>query len=672
MTITLVILSLFFAVAMSFYQYFYKNTNRTQTTYILSFLRVITIFGILLLLINPIFTSSSFEIQKTPLAIAIDNSASIADLKANKKALEVFTKLKENTELNKKFDIQTYQFDSDFQIADTINFKGKQSNINKVAENLKSINKNRNYPTVLLTDGNQTSGADFVYSFENTNKVYSIVLGDTTTFLDLKIGQLNANKYAFKKNKFPVEVFLQYSGSKTLNANFTISQGSNTLSKQTVSFSPSKKTAVINVLLPANSVGLQIYKANISSTAIEKNTYNNSKNFAVEIIDERSNIAIVSSINHPDLGALKRSIETNLQRKVSLIKPSETTNLNAFNVVIFYQPTAEFKNIFQSLKSLGTNTFTITGTATDFSFLNQNQTDFVFKMSGQKEDYLPIFEANFNLFSSENIGFEQLPPLQNAYGTITTSQSVSVLLTSAIRNIETKQPLLAFAENQGNRHAYLFGENSWKWRLQSHVENSSFEKYDVFIDKIVQFLSSNNTKKSLVVTHENFYNSGDAIEISAQYFNKNYEFDEKARLTISVINKKTKQSKIFDLLKSSNDFKVNLDGLSAGQYTFTVKELNSNTSYNGYFEIMDFDIEKQFVNPDVNKLKQLAAQTSGQVFMPNQTDELIRTLLENPEYVAIEKSISKKTPLIEWQWLLVLIAISLALEWFLRKYNGMV
>ena len=672
MTITLVILSLFFAVAMSFYQYFYKNTNRTQTTYILSFLRVITIFGILLLLINPIFTSSSFEIQKTPLAIAIDNSASIVDLKANKKALEVFTKLKENTELNKKFDIQTYQFDSDFQIADTINFKGKQSNINKVAENLKSINKNRNYPTVLLTDGNQTSGADFVYSFENTNKVYSIVLGDTTTFLDLKIGQLNANKYAFKKNKFPVEVFLQYSGSKTLNANFTISQGSNTLSKQTVSFSPSKKTAVINVLLPANSVGLQIYKANISSTAIEKNTYNNSKNFAVEIIDERSNIAIVSSINHPDLGALKRSIETNLQRKVSLIKPSETTNLNAFNVVIFYQPTAEFKNIFQSLKSLGTNTFTITGTATDFSFLNQNQTDFVFKMSGQKEDYLPIFEANFNLFSSENIGFEQLPPLQNAYGTITTSQSVSVLLTSAIRNIETKQPLLAFAENQGKRHAYLFGENSWKWRLQSHVENSSFEKYDVFIDKIVQFLSSNNTKKSLVVTHENFYNSGDAIEISAQYFNKNYEFDEKARLTISVINKKTKQSKIFDLLKSSNDFKVNLDGLSAGQYTFTVKELNSNTSYNGYFEIMDFDIEKQFVNPDVNKLKQLAAQTSGQVFMPNQTDELIRTLLENPEYVAIEKSISKKTPLIEWQWLLVLIAVSLALEWFLRKYNGMV
>jgi hypothetical protein len=36
--------------------------------------------------------------------------------------------------------------------------------------------------------------------------------------------------------------------------------------------------------------------------------------------------------------------------------------------------------------------------------------------------------------------------------------------------------------------------------------------------------------------------SGDAIEITAQYFNKNYEVDDKARLTI-VTNTATKQTK---------------------------------------------------------------------------------------------------------------------------------
>ena len=125
------------------------------------------------------------------------------------------------------------------------------------------------------------------------------------------------------------------------------------------------------------------------------------------------------------------------------------------------------------------------------------------------------------------------------------------------------------------------------------------------------------------------------------------------------------------MLRASNAFKVNLDGLSAGNYSFTVKELNSNSSYSSTFEVLDFDIEKQFVNPDLNKLKQLASQTKGSVYMPNQVDALIKKLLDDENYKAIQKTIVKKSPLIDWIWLLVLIAVSLATEWFVRKYNGL-
>ncbi|PTS95511.1 hypothetical protein DBR27_17015, partial [Flavobacterium sp. HMWF030] len=503
------------------------------------------------------------------------------------------------------------------------------------------------------------------------NKVYPLVVGDTTTFLDLKINQLNVNKYAFHKNKFPVEVFLQYAGDKTVNADFTIAQGNSIIAKEKVSFSPSKKTATLNLLLPADKVGLQIFKASISSNSKEKNSYNNIKNFAVEIIDQKSTIAIVSSINHPDIAALKRSIEVNAQRKVILVKPNEISQLQDVSVLVLYQPTTAFKAIFDNNKLAGTNTFIITGTNTDFNLLNQQQNNLVFKMSSQKEDYLSEFQSQFNLFAIDNIGFENFPPLQNLFGTITTNGNVSVLLSSKIRNVATNAPLLAFAENQGKRTAFLLGENSWKWRLQSHIDNQSFEKYDVFIDKIIQYLASTTSRKSLVVTHESFYNSGEAIEINAQYFNKNYEFDEKARLTITVTNAENKQTKNYDLLKGNNSFSVNLDGLSTGKYNFIVKELNTNTSYSSHFEILDFDIEKQFVNPDVVKLKQLALQTNGKAFFENQADDLIQQLLENKEYKSIEKNVSTKTPLIDWVWLLVLIAILLTTEWFIRKYNGL-
>jgi len=35
----------------------------------------------------------------------------------------------------------------------------------------------------------------------------------------------------------------------------------------------------------------------------------------------------------------------------------------------------------------------------------------------------------------------------------------------------------------------------WKWRLQSHIDTKSFEKFDVFIDKTIQYLASNDSKK---------------------------------------------------------------------------------------------------------------------------------------------------------------------------------
>ncbi len=670
-TILLIFLSLLIAGGYSYYNYFYKAKIKLKVHLVLALLRFITVFSILLLLINPIITNKTLEIIKTPLVIAVDNSSSISNLKATQTAAELYENLSSNSELKDKYDIQSYRFDSDFESSDTFDFKGTQTNIDAVAKNSKSINKNSIFPTVLITDGNQTLGNDFVFSFDPNNKVYPIVVGDTTTYLDLRISQLNANKYAFHKNKFPVEVFLNYSGTKAVTSNFSITQGNTVLNSQIVSFSPSKKSVVISVLLPADKIGLQVYKATIRSREKEKNTYNNNFNFAVDVIDQKTEIALISSFNHPDLGALKRAIESNAQRKVTLLKPKETNDLSKYNIVILYQPTIEFRSFFERNTDLGLNTFIITGTKTDFNYLNQQQKDLVFKMSSQSEDYIAQYKDDFNLFSLEDIGFSQFPPLENPFGVISTSSNVNILLGSTIRNINTNAPLLAFSENQGRRSAYLLGENSWKWRLQSHVDTKSYEKYDTFIDKTIQYLASNASKKSLVVTHDGFYNSGDAIEIFAQYFNKNYELDDKANLNITLVNKKTKAKKSYDLLKSNTDFKVNLDGLEVGKYDFVVRELNSNSVYNGSFEIVDFDIEKQFVNPDLIKLNQLAIQTKGQVIFPDKVDSLIKSLLENEDYKSVQKTIIKKIPLIDSIWLLILIIVCLAAEWFVRKYNGM-
>ena len=670
-TILFLILSVIIAAGLSFYHYLYKVKNQSKLYWFLTFLRFVSLFSIFLLLINPIISRKITEIKKTPLPIVVDNSNSISELKATKEASELYQKIADNKVITEKYDVQLFSFDDEFKSLEQLDFEGNQSHIDGVAKSLKQLYRNTNYPVVLFTDGNQTMGNDYVFSFKENTSVLPVVLGDTTTIFDLKINQINVNKYAFLKNKFPVEVFLQYNGNQTISTTFAIQNGNQTIHKQTVTFSKDKKAQSVTVLLNADKVGIAKYKAVIYSNIKEKNTVNNAKNFAVEIIDQRSEIALISAINHPDLGALKRSIETNQQRKVSILKPEEVKSLQNYNILILYQPNTTFKSIFEQNKLAQINTFVITGTATDFSFLNQVQDDLSFKMSTSKEDYLATFESNFNLFAQSNIGFENFPPLEHNFGTILSKNNVNTILSARIRNVQLQNPLLTFTENSSKRNAYLLGENIWKWRLENNLNKKSFDDFDLFTDKIIQFLVTNASKKNLNVTYESFYNSGESIEITAEYFNKNYEYDEKAQLTIQVVNSKTKVSKKYDLLKSSNNFKVNLDGLEAGNYSFKVTEKQSNSSFSGNFEVLDFEIEKQFVNPDKSRLEQLATYTNGKVYYPNQIENLIKSLVENENYIPTQKETIKKTPLIDWVWILILAITALATEWFVRKYNGL-
>lgn len=669
--ILLILLAAVFAAGLSYFQYYYKAGTRSKATLLPAFLRFLSIFVLLLLLINPRITTTNYQIEKTPLPLIIDNSESVAELGADGQTLELYNKLADDARLQDKFDLRSYRFDSEFAQSDSFSFKGSQTNIEQVAKNLRSIHRNKAFPVILISDGNQTTGADYVYAFGEQIRVHALVPGDTTTYPDLRISQLNVNKYAFLKNKFPAEVFLQYTGNKSLNATLTVNGSTGTVAKQSIQLSPSKRSAVVNLLLPADKTGLQVFKANVTSAETEKNTYNNVKNFAVEVIDQKTEVAIVSTINHPDLGALKRAIETNAQRKVTIVKPSELRDIDRFNVVICYQPNASFKNVFEGLNRAGVNRMIISGVSTDFNFLNSSQTDLQFKVSNQREDYLPVYESGFNLFATDDIGFGSLPPLQHGFGNVVVKGELNVLLKSRIRNIETGMPLLAFAEGNGSRSAYLLGENIWKWRLQSHADLGSFDKFDGLIDKTIQFLSSDNKRRSLIVQHERFYNSGENIEITAQFFNKNYEFDEKARLTIGVTNLETKQSRRYDLLKGANSFKTDLSGLPAGKYAFEVIELNSKSKYTAGFEILEFNIEKQFVSPDVKKIRQLILQTGGETYMPDQLTAMVDALLGDERYKPVQRAVVSRIPLIESVYLLILLAISLAAEWFIRKYNGM-
>ncbi len=654
--------------------YGYKNKYSRSLRWVFGVLRFITLFSLLVLLINPKFKSETYSVEKPKLPVLVDNSASIVELNQTNQVSALLEKLKNNEELNEKFDLSFFSFGSDFEELDSLSFSEKNSNLSKALEATDNLFKNENAPTILVTDGNQTLGSDYEFtSATYKNTIYPFILGDSTKHTDLKIERLNSNRYAFLKNKFPVEVILVYNGTNNVSSQFVISQNGTNVYQENVSFSEDNNSKTLNFTLPATSVGLQKYTAQIVPLEDEKNKTNNSKQFAVEVIDQATNVLVVSDIIHPDLGALKKSITTNEQRTVTFKKPSEAiTTLNDYQLVVLYQPDRGFTQVYSEIENFKKNTLTITGTNTDWNFLNSIQQEFKKETSLQTEDVSATLNNNFSTFAVEDIGFNEFPPLKTTFGDLSITVANEILLGQSINGFDTGTPMLATMELNGKRTAIWDGEDFWKWRAQSYLQTDNFQEFDGFIGKLIQFLASNKRRSRIEVSNETFYYNNNPIKVSAQYFDKNYVFDSRAALNITVRNTETEKQTVFPMLLRNNFYEVDLNSLPAGEYRYTVSVGDESISRSGNFTILDFNVEQQFLNADVSKLKRVAQQTKGTAYFSSETERMIASLVADDSYQSIQKSELKTVPLIDWKYLLALIVLSLSAEWFIRKYNGLI
>ena len=672
-TIIYIILSGIIALLLALFQYVYQS-KQTKTNIVLAGLRFVTIFSILLLLVNPKLESETFYNEKPNLVIAIDDSNSIQFLNQSENVQQIIQSLKTNTKLNEKFNIDFYKFSDALTRNDSLEFNTKHTNISKALKDLDAIYRTTVAPTVLITDGNQTFGNDYQYMAKRYKQpIYPIVLGDTTQHADLKIAQLNVNKYAFYKNKFPIEVILVYNGEEPIVSEFKISAGNATLYSEKITFSKTNNSKFIQTTLTANQIGVFTYQAAIQPVANEKNTANNKKNFAIEVIDEKTNIAIISNLLHPDLGALKKSIETNEQRTVSILKPNDfLSKADEFQLAILYQPNVQFKAVFDKLNTANLNRFVISGTQTNWQFLNSVSANYQHDKVFQTENYLPVLNTNYSEFIMPDVAFKSYPPLRGSFGNINMKVPFQTLLYKQIGSIATNKSLLVSFESQTRREAILLGENIWKWRAQSYLNHSDFKNFDDFIGKIVQYLASKKRRERLSLSYESFYDGNTSVILQAQYFNKNYEFDNRETLMMTVVNEESKESKTIPLVLKNNNYEVDLSSLPASEYKFTVTANPSNISKSGTFTILDYNIEQQFTNADITKLQQVGNSTGGGIFFQDQLATLNQNLLTDNRYATIERSTKKTVSLIDWKYLLGLVILALSAEWFYRKYKGLI
>lgn len=673
-TILYITLALIVALGFAFFQYLFRKKDLSRKDYIFFGLRTLAVFLVLLLLINPKITSTEYEIEKPELVILSDNSQSVSYLNQQQEVLDISKALAENDKIMENFQVSRLNFGEQLNIGDSLDFSATQTDIYSALSETEDIFSGQQSAIVLITDGNQSMGRDYRYFKNDLNtSVFPVIIGDTTSYMDLSIERINANRYAYLNNRFPVEAFLNYSGDEDIQASVKIKSGDVVLYTQNVKFSKESKSQIIRTTLPATSLGVKTYSLEIEPVKNEKNSINNKQNFAVEVIDERTSVLILSDISHPDLGAIQKSIESNQQRSVDIkYLDNENIQLSEYQLIIIYQLNRKFNNFISEILEKDYNYLMITGSKTDWNYLNDLNLGYSKSSVNQSQEIFPVYNNTFSSFQFEDVGFNDFPPLIDKFGPVEfDGNKFNTMLFQEIQGVKTQDPLMAVSQNSP-KSGFLLGENIWRWRAKSYLDSKSFQEFDDFFGKLIQNLAKNNAKQRLTVAAENFYYANENVIISAQYFDENYQFDAGANLKITVKNEQTEEAFTSDLVLKNNYNQFDAGDLPAGNYSFTIRVSNKNISKTGNFEVIDYNTEQQFVSANLTGMKSFAENNNAILYYPEQLQELVNTLLTEDKFKPVQKSREKSLPLVDWYYLLFILIIILAAEWFYRKYLGLI
>ena len=136
----------------------FKNTTSSffKYRYWLSTFRFLTVFLMLLLLLNPFLKFSHTETQKPVVALLADNSESIRSGFKNAADTSLYLKTVEHLsdKLKAKYDVVTYSVSDKTEQKTPENFNGKSSNLSNAFEQINDLYYNRNLGAIVLfSDG---------------------------------------------------------------------------------------------------------------------------------------------------------------------------------------------------------------------------------------------------------------------------------------------------------------------------------------------------------------------------------------------------------------------------------------------------------------------------------------------------------------------------------------
>ena len=645
---------------------------------VLFFLRFFSFFLLFLLLLEPELKGNEKVIEKPLIVFLQDNTTSIISNHDSLYYQNHYLKKIDSLKALNNINIDFILFDDNIE-KKIIDFTGSTTNISSVLEQVSNIYSNTYVSAyILASDGIFNQGLNPIYKDNYFNApLYTIQLGDTVEYQDALITSIINNKITYLGNETPVEIVVEAKGMINKELILDVyNDEKQSIYHQNIVVNDSYYVDNFQFFISPEEPGIKNYHVSLQSNEIEKNTFNNEKDFFIDVIDDRKRILLLFSHHHPDIAAIQESLASHDQYEVhshwlSDLNPKQFnyTENNGYSLIIAHQLSTESE--LNKLKYYNkVPILHIIGSRSNLNTFNQFQDFIKFKNIDKSFEYsnvsLNTTFSSFLINDSLSNFLSLSTPFLTPFSEIESNSFVDVLLYKKIGSLNTERPVLFFTENN-YKAGFLLGEGLWRWRLNDTYLNNSNSLFNHFLSQVTQYLLLDEDKDRFHVNFDPVYQSSQRVIFEAELYNKNFEsitsIDIEMQLTDSLgVNYQ------YQFIVVDNKYHLDVS-LPDGKYEFIATADFNNELFvkKGKIIISNFDIESRDLVAKDNLLLDLALQNNGHMITKDSLTQLIDGIISLPTFKPRAYFNYYYQSLINFQSLLVLILCTLFIEWFLRR-----
>ncbi len=670
--------------------YFRDTTFREQAPRLhitLGVLRWLVVTILSALLLSPILKNLITETKKPIVVMAQDESESVAtDLQGP--ALDQYKQqwqaLRDN--LAEQYEVHELAFGDQVREGVNFDFKDKVTNISEALRTVYDLYGGQNLGAVVLaSDGVYNEGSNPAYSDAPlAAPVYTVGLGDPTPKKDLLVKRVFTNKLAYLGDKFTMQVDVAATNCAGAQTVLTVSKvnGDQVRQIQSMPINVASNDFFVTkeVQIEADQPGIVQYLITVANIPGEASTVNNRREVLIDILDARQKILLLANSPHPDLTALRQTLEANKNYQISIAYIGAAgLDVSKFDFVVLHNlPSAsnDISGILNTLNDKHIPRLFIAGMQTNFAALAKAQGLVNAQSDGkQSDDVQAKVSPKFAAFALAPKVLEELPrfnPITSPFGNFSATPQAQVLLYKRIGKVDTDQPLLAVGETNGIKTGVFLGEGFWEWRLFDYLQHQNHEIFDELVGKTVQYLSVKEDKRKFRVNiDKSIFNENEAITFGAELYDDNYELTNESDVSMSVRNS-AGQEFTYTFNKLGKAYTLNAGILPVGNYTYkaTTNFNGQNLTYEGKFSVRAIQLELFETAANHGALRQLSEKFGGEFVLPTDMASIAEKIKSKGTVKPVIYQSIKTNPFINLKWIFALLAGLLAVEWFLRRYFG--